>query len=75
MYTLVEPVGGHYALPGDRLDAAEWRRVFLRTGGMRHLLSLLGRDSGSGGSGIDPSLVRVRVPVFNVVCIVSFMCL
>lgn len=51
------PVGGRYALPGDCLDAAEWRRVFLRTGGMRHLLSLLGRDNGSGGNGIDPSLV------------------
>ena len=55
VYTLLEPAGGVYALPGDVSDSAEWRRVFLRTGGMRHLLSLLGGDGG-----IDPSLVRVR---------------
>ena len=53
VFTLVEPATDKYALPGDRLDAAEWRRVFLETGGMRHLLDLLKQDSG-----IDPSQVQ-----------------
>ena len=52
VFTLVEPATDKYALPGDRLDATEWRRVFLETGGMRHLLDLLKQDSG-----IDPSQV------------------
>eukprot|EP00903_Cladosiphon_okamuranus_P019913 g18301.t2 len=50
VYTLVEPAGDVYALPGDLVDANEWERVFLRTGGMQHLLTLL-REHG----GIDPS--------------------
>lgn len=50
VYTLVEPAVDAYALPGDRLDAGEWRRVFLETGGMRHLLSLLARDGGIDAS-------------------------
>ena len=52
VFSLIEPAGDAYALPGDRLDANEWVRVFLKTGGMQHLLALLGRD----GS-IDPSQV------------------
>ncbi|CAB1113461.1 unnamed protein product [Ectocarpus sp. CCAP 1310/34] len=54
VYTLVEPEGDVYALPGDRMDASEWVRVFLETGGMQHLLGLLGRDR-DGDNGIDPS--------------------
>ncbi|CAM9482017.1 unnamed protein product [Scytosiphon promiscuus] len=54
VYTLIEPAGDVCALPGDLVDANEWVRVFLRTGGMQHLLSLLGRDGGSGID-IDPS--------------------
>ncbi|CAM9534532.1 unnamed protein product, partial [Ectocarpus sp. 8 AP-2014] len=54
VYTLVEPAGDVYALPGDRMDASEWVRVFLQTGGMQHLLGLLGRDR-DGDNGIDPS--------------------
>lgn len=56
VYTLIQPAGNTYALPGDLVDANEWVRVFLRTGGMQHLLSLLGRDGGSGID-IDPSQV------------------
>lgn len=52
VFSLVESAGDPYALPGDLLDANEWVRVFLQTGGMQHLLALLGRD----GS-IDPSQV------------------
>eukprot|EP00752_Nemacystus_decipiens_P004045 g3704.t1 len=50
VFSLVEPAGDMYALPGDLIDANEWVRVFLRTGGMQHLLILLGKDGG-----IDPS--------------------
>lgn len=52
VYTLVESAADEYALQGDRLDASGWRRVFLRTGGMLHLLGLLLRDGG-----FDPSQV------------------
>lgn len=55
VFSLVEPAGDMYALPGDLIDANEWVRVFLRTGGMQHLLILLGKDGG-----IDPSQVRIR---------------
>lgn len=54
VFSLVEPAGDMYALPGDLIDANEWVRVFLRTGGMQHLLILLGKDGG-----IDPSQVRM----------------
>ena len=57
VFTLVEPATDKYALPGDQLDASEWRRVFLETGGMRHLLDLLKQDSG-----IDPSQVYPGTP-------------
>lgn len=60
MFSLVEPAGDMYALPGDLIDANEWVRVFLRTGGMRHLLILLGKDGG-----IDPS---------QVACVISCLC-
>lgn len=53
VFSLVESAGDAYALPGDLMDANEWVRVFLQTGGMQHLLALLGRDGG-----IDPSQVR-----------------
>lgn len=52
VFSLVEPAGDMFALPGDLIDANEWVRVFLRTGGMQHLLILLGKDGG-----IDPSQV------------------
>lgn len=55
VFTLVEAADDEYAFPGDRADASVWRRVFLRTGGMRRLLSLL-----QEGGGIDPSQVRPR---------------
>lgn len=55
VFSLVEPAGDSHALPGDLMDANEWVRVFLQTGGMRHLLALLGRDAG-----IDPSQVMCR---------------
>lgn len=42
-----------YALPGDRADANFWKNIFLRTGGMRHLLNLI-----LEGGGIDPSQVQ-----------------
>lgn len=58
VFTLVEPAGDMYALPGDLIDANEWVRVFLRTGGMQHLLMLLRKDGG-----IDPSqVVRIHAP-------------
>lgn len=53
VYTLVSAADDEYALPGDRADASVWRRVFLQTGGMRRLLSLL-----QEGGGMDPSRVR-----------------
>lgn len=52
VFSLVESAGDAYVLPGDLMDANEWVRVFLQTGGMQHLLALLGRDGG-----IDPSQV------------------
>lgn len=52
VFSLVETARDVYALPGDLMDANEWVRVFLQTGGMQHLLALLGRDGG-----IDPSQV------------------
>lgn len=52
VFTLVEAADDVFALPGDRADASVWRRIFLNTGGMRHLLALL-RE----GGGIDPSQV------------------
>lgn len=56
VFSLVEPAGDMYALPGDLIDANEWVRVFLQTGGMQHLLALLGKDGG-----IDPSQVSIHV--------------
>lgn len=65
VYTLVEPAGDVYALPGDRMDASEWVRVFLQTGGMQHLLGLLGRDRDSDNdNGIDPSQVTSARSLF-----------
>lgn len=52
VYALVEPAGNIFALPGDRRDSARWRQVFVESGGMRHLLGLLGGDRG-----IDPAQV------------------
>lgn len=54
VHALVEPAGNVYALPGDRSDAARWRQVFVESGGMRHLLALLGGDRG-----INPSQVLI----------------
>lgn len=59
VFSLVEPAGDVYALPGDLMDANEWVRVFLQTGGMQHLLALLGRDGG-----IDPSQVITDVNIW-----------